>query len=329
MTHKLGASTLSRRSLLAGAAVAGALHAMPLEAVAGVAPPSTQVKLKFCVFSKVLQWADVSQAAAIARDAGFDGVDFTVRAKGHILPERVEADLPKAVEAVRRAGLEVPTISTDITSIDSPHAEAILKTASQLGIAHYRLGGITYKPNQDIAQQLDWLKPQARALANLNQQYKICGLYHTHSGPGMIGGPVWDAWLLFAGLDPRYLGINYDIGHATVEGGYGGWETSARLVKNSMRGIALKDFFWPARNKAAAYAPQWCAMGEGVVDFPGFFSIVKANNFSGPVQVFFEQPLGGAENGATQLTISKQELIAAITKDLHYVKETARSLDMI
>jgi sugar phosphate isomerase/epimerase len=320
---------MSRRSLLAGAAMAGAVHALPLEAAADVATKSTPGKLKFCVFSKVLQWADVNEAAAVARDAGYDGVDFTVRAKGHVLPERVEEDLPKAVEAVRRAGLEVPTISTDITSIDSPHADAILKTASRLGIGHYRLGGLSYKPDQDIAQQLDRLKPQARALAALNEQYKICGLYHTHSGPGMIGGPVWDAWLLFAGLDPRYMGINYDIGHATVEGGYGGWEASSRLVKNSMGGIALKDFFWPPKSDAAVYAPKWCAMGEGVVDFRGFFSIVKANNFSGPVQIFFEQPLGGAESGANQMSISKQELIAAIAKDLHYVKEIARSLDMV
>ena len=61
-----------------------------------------------------------------------------------------------------------------------------------------------------------------RELAELNEEHRICGMYHTHSGPGLIGGPVWDLWRLFQGLDPRWMGVNYAIGHATVEGGYGG-----------------------------------------------------------------------------------------------------------
>jgi sugar phosphate isomerase/epimerase len=314
----------------------GALQALA-PTVAGAltaeTPMETPGKLRFCVFSKVFQWTDVNEAAAIARDAGFDGVDFTVRPKGHVLPENVERDLPKAVEAVRRVGLDVPTISTEITDVSSPYAEAIVKTASQLGIRHYRWGGLTYKPNEGIAEQLDRLKPQARALAALNEKYKICGMYHTHSGPGYVGGPIWDLWYLFQGMDPRWIAINYDIGHATVEGGFGGWQASARLTRPSMKGIAVKDFYWPAKSTAplgpSGYAPHWCGMGEGVVDFRGFFAIAKENNFSGPVQVFYEQPLGGAEDGATTLTISKKELITAITKDLRYLQDIARGLDMI
>ena len=46
-----------------------------------------------------------------------------------------------------------------------------------------------------------------------------------------------------------------------------------------------------------------------MVNFSGFFAIVKANgSFSGPVQLHFEYPgLGGAENGKKTLTIPKQE----------------------
>jgi sugar phosphate isomerase/epimerase len=324
-------NTMTRRSLLVGAALTGAAHALAQNA----APE----KLKICVFSKHLQWTNVHDAAAIARDIGFDGVDLTVRPAGHVLPERVEADLPAAVEAVRKAGLEVPMISTEIASAQSPHAEAILKTASQLGIRQYRWGGLTYPADQGIAERLNELKPQTKALAALSEQYKICGMYHTHSGPGLVGAPIWDLWTLFAGLDPRWMAINYDIGHATVEGGYGGWIDSARLVSQQMRGIALKDFTWQ-QNKGKnihadpfdktlaienAWVPHWCPIGQGMVNFAGFFAIVRANGFSGPVQLHFEYPgLGGAEDGYTKLSIPKQQLIDAMARDLRAVQAVMR-----
>jgi sugar phosphate isomerase/epimerase len=308
-------------------------------------PPVTALpgaRLKLSLFSKLMQWTDLKEAAAIAKDLGFDAMDLTVRPKGHVLPEHVETDLPRAVETVHRAGLEVSMISTEIKSASSPYAEVMLKTASQLGIRNYRWGGLTYKGNLEIAAQLDALKPQVKALADLNSKHNICGMYHTHSGPDMIGGPIWDLWLLLQGLDPRWIGMNYDIGHATVEGGYGGWETSAQLARESMRGIALKDFRWPSKSEAAKLSsasakphsadiePEWCPIGEGIVDFSGFFKIIKANNFAGPIQMHFEYPsFGGAENGDTTLRIPKQQLIAAVRKDIDYVKSIMRPLDLI
>jgi sugar phosphate isomerase/epimerase len=183
-----------------------------------------------------------------------------------------------------------------------------------------------------------------KALAELNKKHQLCGMYHTHSGPGLIGGPIWDAWTMFQGLDPRWIGFNYDIGHATVEGGYGGWIASSRLVKDQMRGIALKDFTWQ-QNKGKnihpdpfdkslgiedAWVPHWCPTGKGMVNFAGFFDIVKKNGFSGPVQLHFEYPgLGGAENGKRTLTIPKQEVIDAMRRDLTYVKGVMSKIQLI
>jgi L-ribulose-5-phosphate 3-epimerase len=339
MMSVISPSVMSRRALLLGAATSSVLHAFAHDAAqsanAPIANTGTPDKLKICVFSKHLQWTGIQDAAAIARDIGFDGIDLTVRAEGHVLPERVEADLPAAVETIRRTGLQVPMISTEITSAKTPHADAVLKTAHSLGIRHYRWGQLTYRADEGIAERLDELKPQMKALAELNEKHQICGMYHTHSGPGMMGGPIWDLWTIFQGLDPRWIGVNYDIGHATVEGGYGGWIASSRLLGHSMRGFALKDFAWGQNPKKSthqdaydkalsienAWVPHWCAIGQGMVNFSGFFAIVKANNFSGPVQLHFEYPgLGGAQNGDKKLTIPRQELMDAMRRDLNFVK---------
>src|ERR1700729_3163462 len=100
---------MSRRRLLMGAAMSGALQAFARDTPPSADGVETRAgnpgKLKICIFSKHLQWASVHDAAAIARDIGFDGVDLTVRAGGHVLPDRVETDLPAAVEMVWRPGL--------------------------------------------------------------------------------------------------------------------------------------------------------------------------------------------------------------------------------
>jgi L-ribulose-5-phosphate 3-epimerase len=348
MINDFSQGVLSRRALLLGAAMSSALHAFakdtPEEAAAVDTQSGKPDKLKICIFSKHLQWASISDAASIARDIGFDGVDITVRADGHVLPERVETDLPAAVEAVHRAGLTVPMITTDIMNVQTPHADAVLKTASHLGIRNYRWGFVTYPAGKGIAERLVELKPQMKALAALNREHQICGMYHTHSGPGLVGAPIWDLWNLFQGLDPRWIGVNYDIGHATVEGGYGGWVDSTRLVMFQMRGIALKDFIWQqnkGKNTHAdpfdkslgiqdAWVPHWCHPGEGMVNFSGFFAILKeAGTFSGPVQLHFEYPLGGAENGKRTLTLPKQQVIDAMRGDLTYFRKAMSEKGLI
>jgi sugar phosphate isomerase/epimerase len=50
--------------------------------------------------------------------------------------------------------------------------------------------------------------------------------------------------LLLKDFDPQAVGVNYDIGHATIEGGFGGWINSLRITGLHLRGVAVKDFLW-------------------------------------------------------------------------------------
>ena len=54
------------------------------------------------------------ELAIEVKKVGFDGVDLTVRSKGHVLPERVAEDLPKAVRTIRARGRQVPMITCGI-----------------------------------------------------------------------------------------------------------------------------------------------------------------------------------------------------------------------
>ena len=297
-------SSVSRRNLVAMGLAAPFMRA-------ATAPK----QLKISLMSKFMQFLEIPAMAEETARLGYDGIDLCVRPGGHVLPERASQDLPKAVEIIRKNGLSVEMITSSIVDERSPHAREVLKTASELGIHHYRWGGFSYKPGIGIPEQLDALKPRVKALASLNREYNMCAIYHTHSGPNLVGASIWDIWMLVKDEDTSAVAINFDIGHATVEGGLGGWEHSARLALPVSRGIAFKDFRWE-KDKNGKWDAAWYRLGDGMVNFKKYLPMVKTAHFAGPVQLHFEYPLGGADQGARQITIPQQQVFDEIGKGL-------------
>jgi sugar phosphate isomerase/epimerase len=273
-------------------------------------------KLKVAIFSKHLQFLAGEELAQSAAGMGFDGIDITVRKGGHVEPERAPQDLPPLVGIIRKHGLDVPMITADIVDTQTPFTEDILKTMASLGIRNYRWGGLRYVEGQPYAAQLEQMKPRIAKLAALNSRYQACAMYHTHSGTGVVGASIWDLYVLLKDFDPNAVGVNYDVGHATIEGGIGGWIDSFRITEPHLRGIAVKDFIW-AKDAHGSWQAQWRPLGEGMVHFPQFFAMVADSGFSGPLQLHFEYPLGGATDGKKTLgNIIKEEVFGAMKRDL-------------
>ncbi len=312
--RKMG--TLSRRGFLESAglaaALAGSLRTSPAQ-LSGEVTSQKGKKTKLCIFSKHLQWLGYKEMAEAAAEVGFDGVALTVRPGGHVLPERAQQDLPRAVEAVREAGIEVPMLTTAITDPKDPHTESILGLAGQFGIRHYRMGYYSYENADDISDRLNRLKPQVKGLAEMNQQYGVFGGYQNHVGESYVGAPIWDVWELIRNLDPTWIGCQFDIRHATVDGATA-WPVNYRLVARYIQMLAIKDFRW--KKTGNAWEAENCPLGEGAVDFKRFFKLLKENGFAGPISVHYEYPLGGAEHGATKLEMNRSEFLSALKRDL-------------
>lgn len=286
---------------------------------AAKAEPQTQRKLKVTIFSKHLQFLQGEELAEAAANIGFEGVDITVRKGGHVEPERVRQDLPPLVAIIRRHGLEVPMITADIVDAETPFAEDILRTMTQLGIRNYRWGGFRYVADRPYAAQLDQMRVRIAKLAALNARYQACAMYHTHSGVGQVGASIWDLYILLKDLDANRVGVNYDVAHATIEGGLGGWINSFCIIRPYLRGIAVKDFAW-GKDANGAWQAQFKPIDEGMVRFRQFFAMVANSDFSGPLQLHFEYPLGGADQGRKTLTISREEVFGAMKRDLGRIR---------
>ena len=266
-----------------------------------------------CIFSKHLQWLDYDRMAETVAEIGFDGVDLTVRPEGHVEPANVRRDLPRAHAAVRKAGLELPMITTSVTDPDDPVTSEILQVAAELGIRSYRIGYFRYKADQTVAQKLLEVRPKLQRLAELNEKAGIVGDYQNHAGTQYFGARIWDLLQACEGIDRRWLGFQFDPRHATVEGA-ASWLTDLSVYSRRIHSIAAKDFRWE-RQQSTPRAVD-CPLGEGVVQFELFFSLLAKTGFRGPVSLHCEYPLGGADHGEKKLTISSQRVRSAMKRDL-------------
>lgn len=305
---------MTRRTLL------GAAAASTLSAAATAPAPAWPV----CAFSKHFQWLSIADAAKLAKELGYDALDLTVRPGGHIEPAQVADALPKAVEEIRAAGLSAPMFTSGIVDVRTPHAEAVIRTASKLGIKRYRWGGFRYDAAKPIPAQIDEYRKLAKELAALNKQYGVCAMYHTHSGPGQFGASMWDIWSVLRDLDNDAVSVNLDAAHATIEGGLGGWINTTRLLTPMTRGVAIKDFFWE-KNAKGKWDVRWAPFGDGMVNSVQFLKMIKAAGFVGPLQLHMEyHELGGADQGKRTMSISREEFVRLARRDMERFRACLR-----
>jgi len=296
----------SRRNFLAGTSALAAAAALASSRPVPTATGSYQGKL--CFFSKPLAEMEWGRLAKNLRRLGFDGVDLTVRKEqGHVMPERAQEDLPKAVAVFRGEGLDVPMITTSLTSADEPTARPILATAGKLGIPYFKAGYYRYKL-LDVERELADAGKQFRGLAELAQQCGIQVGYHNHEE--YIGAPVWDMARVIEPLDPEWAGYYFDPRHAVAEGGVGGWKIATNLVSRRLKMVAVKDFFWEKTAKQG-WQDVNCPLGEGMVDWKYFFKAMARAGFQGPISLHLEYDIPGAtpaEKEDNTLTAARRDL---------------------
>ena len=309
--------SISRRDFLVNSALAAtALPVIADNAFANTAKPMADVP-KINIFSKHLHFLNYTDMADAAKELGFDGIDLTVRPKGHVLPENVENDLPKAVEAMKKVGFTPLMFCTAVEDAANPVDKKLLETASKLGFKYYRMNWYKYNDQQMIPQLLDEYKEKMAGLSQLNNKLGLTGCYQNHAGR-LVGASMFEIWQILQKADPKSMGAQYDIRHATLEGGLS-WQTGFNLIKPNIKTIVLKDFMWEKTN--GKWAPKSVPLGEGMVDFKTYFKLLKENKIDVPICLHLEYPLGGADQGADKITVDKKVVFDAMKRDLQKVKE--------
>src|SRR5271156_5673356 len=127
-----------------------------------------------CFFSGRGQGLDDLELPLIAKQLGFEGVDLTVRPGGHVEPRLSNVDLVRAIEEVRGPGLEVPVITTALTSPFDPTVLPVVAIAGHTQVNLFIAGFFRpQNPNykRDIA-----------GLISVGARYGMAVALHNYTG---------------------------------------------------------------------------------------------------------------------------------------------------
>src|SRR6266576_874476 len=140
----------SRRGFLKNSLITGGLFPLMHGNLFSMFYNTPVDRLKIHIFSKHLQFLNYHDMAEAVAEMGFDGIDLTVRPEGHVLPERVESDLPKATEAMRKVSLVPLLMTTAVQDANNAIDRRVLEVAVKLGIQYYRMDWYSYPEEKSI-----------------------------------------------------------------------------------------------------------------------------------------------------------------------------------
>jgi L-ribulose-5-phosphate 3-epimerase len=281
--------------------------------------------MRYIMFSKHLQSMSVLEAGKTIKSLGFDGVELTVRPNGHILPDNVGEDLPRAVAELNGVGLEVPAIVVEIHNRRQEFSEAVCRAAAKVGATELRTSSHRYRGFGTIREQIDEARKDAKELEELGREYGVRLDIHCHSGDflsaqgGVLSRVIDDT-------DPRFVGVSLDVGHLTTEGGKSGWRQSIDLLQNRVGIVAVKSFGWFSEPDPKTGGHMWSAklvpLSQGNVQWRQTFELLRQVGWDagGKALVSVHSEYQG---GGSWRSLDVPELIDQTREDFAFLKQQA------
>jgi sugar phosphate isomerase/epimerase len=189
----------------------------------------------------------------------------------------------RAIEAVSGVGLEVAIVTMPATSGNDPLGRQVLGIAGFMGVPLFRPGYWKYANAPDIEMRLAEVQRELFSLASIGRAYNVAMALHNASGDA-VGASIWDINGILRGVDPRWVGYDFDPGFATETSGVTGAEIAMRLAQPRMKAVTVRDFTW-MKDGAGAWKATPCPLGEGMVDWRKFFAALARVHYVGPVTI--------------------------------------------
>ena len=284
MKNEIHTISPGRREFLRLAALASGAAALSPQSLYPAKDSSSKRKPIFLTFIKPLQSFSYDDLADKMAELGFNGIEATVRRGGHVLPERVEEDLPRLVEALKKRDLSVMVMATNINEVSKEqHTEKMLKTGAALGIPSYRMNYYKYdlSGKATIPEQLESFKAPLADLIAFGREVGIQALYQNHSGANYCGSSLWDLHHLLQDHPKKYFASAFDIGHSLVEG-VRRWPLNLTLMLPHIEMLYIKG---PAfqDNKL-----KWGPLEESAHDAKKLFRMIRQGGYSGHYNLHVE-----------------------------------------
>ena len=249
--------------------------------------------MQFVMFTKHLTGLDLEELIAALTHVGVAGADLAVRPGYPVNPDNMAAELPRAAQRFRDAGLEIPLVTapTSLTSPDSPGAEAFYEACGAAGVAHLKLGYWGWDPERRFWDQVAEIREWLATFQEWSRLYGVKTVVHNHSGT-TLGMNSSQMMHLVQDFDAAYVGVFADPGHLAVCG-----EPIAmalEMVRDYLACVACKDLLRVALPEGGWWgrgAPtRTCTvpLGRGFVDYPAAVAALRRIGFAGTMSLHSE-----------------------------------------
>lgn len=278
---------MNRRDFI-GLGVAAGLAAPSLRSLFAAPAP----RKDYYAFSRVFQFLDWDRTSELLASAGYTGVEWTVRKKGHVEPSRAREDLPKAVKAAAKQGLKADMIVVDFLTPDTSAEVDVVKAAADCGVKAFRPAYFKYDTAIPVQENLTRIRDGFVKLARLAERTGVKFHYQNHSTYNprimLFGSLVWDLWEVIRDFDPRFVGVQYDPMHAMAESGPS-WLRSIEIIAPWISTICLKDFwFEPNPSNPKIWRRHLCPAGEGIVPWKDVLALCERYHVDAPYSVHYD-----------------------------------------
>ncbi|TDE03110.1 sugar phosphate isomerase/epimerase family protein [Jiangella asiatica] len=243
------------------------------------------------LFTKLFGSLPLESVGEAAADLGFDGIDLLIRPGSSVVPDE-PAGIPAAVLAIARAGLRVPTATTDLTSVDVSGlkegrgaAEAVLGACAEAGIGLVRLGYWYYDGTRPYRKLFDDARRDLDGLERLASRFGLVLTVQLHGGTIHSSGALTAR--LLEGHDPALLGAYIDPGNQAVQDGREDWRLTFDLLAPWLRCVGVKNGGWAAAGTDPSgqrlWSSDWLGVPDGCVPWHDILAYLTRSAYEGPL----------------------------------------------
>ena len=242
--------------------------------------------MRILLNSKFYAGLGIAELADKVGGLGYDGVDLCVRPGHPVRPDNVGETLGKAVRRLEQAGLDCPSVAAPVGMNDPADsaAAALFAAAGENGVSFVKVGYWYFAEGDDFDARLETARRGVAGFAALGRRYGVRACCHTHSGPCLGSNAAGMRLLLQEEPD---VGAYLDFGHLALDG-----EDPAlamAMLAPRLCLVGIKDGRHEARSGSEpAYAPAFCRLGQGSVDWRRVLGLLNRAGYVGPLIVHTE-----------------------------------------
>lgn len=252
----------------------------------------------------------LEEMARLAREIGFDGLNYCLRPGYPVTPTNVRTDLQKAVKMFADAGQPIRMVTTDVTDPSDPNLESILAGLSQSGIALMRLGYWRYDPALGYFKCLQNVRKAVDGIVKICSKHNVRAVVQMHGGGNMVENSQ-SAIRVVEGFDPRYLGVWSDPGNMLSSSGTEDWSIHYDLINDYLAVLGAFNMKWLVQPNEKQPKRRMVPIKDGIIDYAGIFSMLKKRGFH-DITI----------SAHTEYDRPRAEIVKIAKKDIQYIRRT-------